>query len=124
MQFWGSFLYVYVLFRDLLSTDTLVQNTVFPSLLDFSSRHLAVLLTSPVRGHITITMLSRLAEGVITEGVLSLEKSQESLNSLDSLENGWILLHFPHAGGSLETLESLNSLELSEKTPLLKDPLF
>ena len=47
--------------------------------------------------------------GVITKGGFSLEESLESLNSLESLENGWILICFPQSGGSLETQESLNS---------------
>ena len=37
--------------------------------------------------------------------------SLESLNSLESLENGRILLYFPRSGSSLKSLESLNSLE-------------
>ena len=53
-------------------------------------------------------------KGVITKGVFSLEESLESLksqNSLESLENGRILLYFPQSGDSLRSLESLNSLE-------------
>ena len=45
---------------------------------------------------------------------LSLEESlesQKSLISLESLEDGQILLCFPQSGGSLIALESLNSLE-------------
>ena len=69
-------------------------------------------------------------KGVITQGVFSLEKSLESLNSLESLENGRILLCFPESGGSLESLNSLESLEnglfckdpFSQKTPFPKDP--
>ena len=69
---------------------------------------------------------------VITKGVFSLEKSLEtlkSLNSLQSLENGRNLLSLPQSGGSLETLESLNSLESPEnglfwKDPFSKRPLF
>ena len=56
-------------------------------------------------------------KGVITKGVFSLEESLESLqflNSLESLENGWILLSFLQSGGSLEPLSSLNSLESLE----------
>ena len=59
---------------------------------------------------------------VISKGVLSLEESLESLNTLDSLESlesGRILLCFPQSGGSLE---SLKSLDFSEKTPFPKDP--
>ena len=40
-------------------------------------------------------------KGVITKGGFSPEKSPESLNSLESLENGRILLCFPESGGSL-----------------------
>ena len=40
-------------------------------------------------------------KGVNTKGVFSLEESLESLNSLESLENGRILLCFPQSGGSL-----------------------
>ena len=47
-----------------------------------------------------------------TKGVFSLEESLESLNSLESLENGRILLCFPQSGGSLESLESLEPLDL------------
>ena len=53
-------------------------------------------------------------KGVITKGVFSLEESLESLNSLESLENGRILLYFPGFGDSLKSLESLNSLESLE----------
>ena len=68
-------------------------------------------------------------KGIITEGVFSMEASLESLNSLEPLENGRILLYFPESGSSLESLESLNSLEspemdFSEKTPFPKDPFF
>ena len=51
------------------------------------------------------------------EGVFSLEKSLDSLQSLtclESLENGWNLLYFPESEGCLETLESLSSLESLE----------
>ena len=51
-------------------------------------------------------------KGVITRGVFPLEESLEflkSLNSLEFLENGRILFCFPQSGGSLESLESLNS---------------
>ena len=69
---------------------------------------------------------------VITKGVFSLEKFLESLKSLDSLElleNGRILLHFPQSGGFPKSLESLNSLESLEnglfwKDPFSKRPLF
>ena len=59
---------------------------------------------------------SGLERGVITKGVFSLEEAPESLkfiDSLESLENCRILLCFPQSGGSLEYLdsqESLNSL--------------
>ena len=56
-------------------------------------------------------------KGVITKGVFSLEQSPESLkspNSLESLENGRILLCFPESGGDLESLEFLDSLETLE----------
>ena len=46
------------------------------------------------------------------KGVFSLEASLESLKSLDSLDYGWILF-FSQFGGSLKSLESLNSLEIS-----------
>ena len=61
---------------------------------------------------------------VSMKGVFSLEES------LESLENGRILLYFPQSGGSLKYLESPNSLEslenrnFSEKTPFPKDPFF
>ena len=58
-------------------------------------------------------------EGFITEGVFSLVGSLESVNSLESLENGWVLLCFPHSGGSLE---SLNSLDSPESGHFWKDP--
>ena len=63
---------------------------------------------------------------MITKGVFSLEKSLESLDSPASLESRRILLCFPQSGGSLDSLNSLNSLEngLSEKTPFPKDPFF
>ena len=56
-------------------------------------------------------------------------ESLEYLTSLESLENGRILLYFPEIGDSLKSLESLNSLEslemdFSEKTPFPKDPFF
>ena len=54
---------------------------------------------------------------VITKGVFSPEKALESLkflNSLEPLGNGRNLLSFPQSGGSLETLESLNSQESLE----------
>ena len=53
-------------------------------------------------------------KGVITKGVFSLEESLESPRSLNSLENGRILLCFQQSGGSLESLESLNCLESLE----------
>ena len=58
-------------------------------------------------------------KGVITKGVFSLKESLEALNSLESLGNGRILLYFPQARGSLESLYALESQEngLSEKTP-------
>ena len=47
---------------------------------------------------------SGLDKGVLTKGVFSLEEAQESLKSLNSLqsslENGWILLCFPHSEDS------------------------
>ena len=54
---------------------------------------------------------------VIAKWVFSLEQSLESLislNSLESLENGRLLLYFPESGGSPESLESLNSFESLE----------
>ena len=50
-------------------------------------------------------------KGIITRGVFSLEES------LESLDDGRILLCFPHSGGFLESLESL-------KWTFLKRPLF
>ena len=50
---------------------------------------------------------------VIAKGVFSLENSLKSLDSLESLENGRILLRF-QSGGSLKSPESLNSLESLE----------
>ena len=52
-----------------------------------------------------------LEKGIITKGVFSLE---ESLESLKSREIGRTLLHFPESGGSLKSLESLNSLDSVE----------
>ena len=65
-------------------------------------------------------------EGVITEGVFSLEESLESLKSLESLEHGRILLCFPQSGGSLESLNSIESLDnrLFCKDPFSKRPFF
>ena len=51
-------------------------------------------------------------KGVITKGVFSLEESLESLLSLESLKHGRIRLCFPQHGDSLESLNSLESLEL------------
>ena len=51
---------------------------------------------------------------VITKGVFLLEEpleSPKSLNSLESLENGRILLCFPESGGALESQKSLDSLD-------------
>ena len=67
-------------------------------------------------------------KGVITKGVFSLEESLESLKSLDfleSVENGWILLYFPQSGG-LESLETLNfpDSRISRKWTFVKRPLF
>ena len=61
-------------------------------------------------------------KGVITKGVFALE---ESLKSLESLENGLILFCFPQSGGSLESLNSLESLEMdfSENT-LFPNPTY
>ena len=53
-------------------------------------------------------------KGVITKGVLSMEVSLEipkSLHSRASLDNGQILLCFPQSETSLESLNSLESLE-------------
>ena len=44
---------------------------------------------------LSIFGLSGPEKGVITKGVFSLE---ESLESLKSLENGWVLLYFPQLG--------------------------
>ena len=41
-------------------------------------------------------------------------RSEKSLNSLESLDNGRILLYFPQSGGPSKSLESLNSLESLE----------
>ena len=52
--------------------------------------------------------LSGLEKGVITKGVFSLEKSLQplkSLNSLESLENGRILLYFSESEDSLKCLD-------------------
>ena len=49
------------------------------------------------------------------------KESLKSLNSLGSLENGLTLLCFPQSGGSLESLESL---DFSAKTPFPKDLFF
>ena len=56
-------------------------------------------------------------KGVITQGVFSLEDcldNLKSLNSLESLDNGRVLLLFPEVGESLKSLESLSSLESRE----------
>ena len=56
-------------------------------------------------------------KGVITKGVFSLEESPESLkslNSLEFLEDGRILLCFTEFGDSLKSLESQDSLESLE----------
>ena len=58
-----------------------------------------------------VALHSGAEKGVITKGVVSLE---ESLQSLESPENGQILLCFPQSGGSLESLDSQNSLESLE----------
>ena len=61
-------------------------------------------------------------KGLITKGVFSMEESLgtlKSLDSLESLENGQILLCFPE---SRECLESPESLGFSDKTPLPKHP--
>ena len=50
-----------------------------------------------------------------------------SLNSLESLQNGRILLCFPQSGDPLESLEISKfsrKWNFSEKTPFPKDPLF
>ena len=52
---------------------------------------------------LTRTQQSVLEKGVVTKGVFSLDRSLESLKSLESPL-------FPHSGGSLESLESLDSL--------------
>ena len=49
-------------------------------------------------------------------------ESLKSLNVLESLENGRILLYFQESGNSLKSLESLNSLESPEKTSFPEDP--
>ena len=54
-------------------------------------------------------------EGVITKGYFHWRNLYlKSLDSLESLENGRILLYFPESGGSLESLESLYSRESLE----------
>ena len=63
-------------------------------------------------------------KGVITKGVLSLEESLESLNSLESLGSGRILLCFAQSGDSLESLESLYSKRTFLKSPLFQKTLF
>ena len=60
-------------------------------------------------------------KGVITKGVFSLQNSLESLrslNSLESQENGRILLRLQSLGGSLK------SLRISRNDPFSKRPLF
>ena len=56
----------------------------------------------------------------------SLRKGSEFPESLESLDNGQILLCFPHSGVSLQSLASLESLESGhlEKTPFPEDPVF
>ena len=52
-------------------------------------------------------------KGVITKRVFSLEEALEclkSLHSVEPLENDRIVLYFPKSGGSLESLNSLESL--------------
>ena len=71
-------------------------------------------------------------KGVTTKGVFSLEESLESLesleflDSLESLENGRSLIYFSQSGGSLESLNSLETLEMDfpEKTPFLEKDRF
>ena len=58
--------------------------------------------------------MSGTEKGGITKGIISLETSLESLDSLESLQYGEILLFFPCSGGSLESLDFLNSLESRE----------
>ena len=64
-----------------------------------------------IAAHYADSIFSALEEGLITSGVFSLKGSLEflrSLNSRESLDYGQILTCFPH---SLESIESLNSLE-------------
>ena len=94
----------------------------------------AVVLGSPTKrpsAHLNSTAGRRLAvQNFINfrdqkKKVLSMDESLDSLKSLDSpgsLENGRILLGFPHSGGSLESLE--NGHGLSDKTHFPKDPFF
>ena len=54
---------------------------------------------------LSIVFLRRPEKGVITKGVFSLEeflKPLKSLNSLECLDNGRLLLCFPQSVGSLE----------------------
>ena len=69
-----------------------------------------------------VFLVSGPEKGVVPIGVFSLEES------LESLENGLILLCFPQSADFLKSLESLNSLEslenggktLFQKTPISK----
>ena len=77
----------------------------------------------------TLHCVNRGEKGVITQGVFSVEESLNSpkrLNSLESLENGQIILCFPQSGGSLESLNSLESLGVMDfsEEPFSKRPLF
>ena len=63
---------------------------------------------SLLHGSVAYMLNSGPDKGIITKGVFLLEESLESLKSLDfleSLENGWILLCFPESAGSPESLD-------------------
>ena len=70
----------------------------------------------------------KLENRVITKGVFSLEECRESLDSLESLDNGRILLSFPQSGSSPESRISKFS-RVSRKWTFMKpffpkDPFF
>ena len=58
-------------------------------------------------------------KGVIAKGVFSLEESLKSLNPLESLRNGQILLSLPQSGALSKKWTSLKG-SLFQKTPFFR----